>query len=105
MKLAALFALICLTGTAQSRIPIIIDTDIGDSIDDALALAFALHSPELDVRAVTTVIDDVESKTRLAWKMLGIYNRRDIRAGHGRIRASARPDDVHRHPRVRSPDA
>jgi inosine-uridine nucleoside N-ribohydrolase len=62
---------------------VIIDTDIGDSIDDALALAFALHSPELDVRAVTTVIDDVESKTRLAWKMLGIYNRRDIALAMG----------------------
>src|SRR5258708_2548713 len=70
--------LICLTASAQSRIPIILDTDIGDSIDDAMALAFALRSPELDVRAVTTVIDDVESKTRLAWKMLGIFNRRDI---------------------------
>lgn len=68
---------------AQARIPIIIDTDIGDSIDDALALAFALHSPELDVRAVTTVIDDVESKTRLAWKMLGIYNRRDVALAMG----------------------
>src|SRR5581483_1879151 len=55
----------------------------GDSIDDALALAFALRSPELDVRAVTTVIDDVESKTRLAWKMLGLHNRRDIALAMG----------------------
>jgi len=67
-KLLVLALLVGLTATAQARIPIILDTDIGDSIDDALALAFALHSPELDVRAVTTVIDDVESKTRLAWK-------------------------------------
>jgi len=81
-KRLALVALICLTASAQ-RIPIILDTDIGDSIDDALALAFALHSPELDVRAVTTVIDDVESKTRLAWKMLGVYNRRDIALAMG----------------------
>jgi len=72
-----------LTASAQARIPIILDTDIGDSIDDALALAFALHSPELDVRAVTTVIDDVESKTRLAWKMLGVYNRRDVALAMG----------------------
>jgi purine nucleosidase len=81
-KLAALVVFTCLSAFAQ-RIPIILDTDIGDSIDDALALAFALHSPELDVRAVTTVIDDVESKTRLAWKMLGIYNRRDIALAMG----------------------
>src|SRR5258708_35053689 len=75
--------LICLTASAQSRIPTILDTDLGDSIDDALALAFALRSPELDVRAVTTVIDDVDSKTRLAWKMLGVYNRRDIALAMG----------------------
>ena len=82
-KQLALLALICATASAQARIPIILDTDIGDSIDDALALAFALQSPELDVRAVTTVIDDVESKTRLAWKMLGVYNRRDIALAMG----------------------
>jgi purine nucleosidase/pyrimidine-specific ribonucleoside hydrolase len=82
-KRLALLIAVCMTATAQARIPIIIDTDLGDSIDDALALAFALHSPELDVRAVTTVIDDVESKTRLAWKMLGVYNRRDIALAMG----------------------
>ena len=65
-------------GLAQARIPIIFDTDIGDDIDDALALALALQSPELDVRAVTTVIDDTETRTRLAWKELGLYGRRDI---------------------------
>ena len=58
-KPLALVLLVALTASAQARIPIILDTDIGDSIDDALALAFALHSPELDVRAVTTVIDEV----------------------------------------------
>ena len=82
-KLLALALLACLNVSAQARIPIILDTDIGDSIDDALALAFALHSPELDVRAVTTVIDDVESRTRLAWKMLGVYNRRDVALAMG----------------------
>jgi inosine-uridine nucleoside N-ribohydrolase len=74
---ALLFA--ALGAQAQSRpMPIIFDTDIGDDIDDALALALALQSPELDVRAVTTVIDDVESRTRLAWKELGLFGRRDI---------------------------
>jgi purine nucleosidase len=68
---------------AQPRIPILFDTDIGDDIDDALALALALQSPELDVRAVTTVIDDTETRTRLAWKELGLYNRREIALGTG----------------------
>jgi purine nucleosidase len=64
--------------SAQRAIPVIIDTDVGDAPDDALALALALRSPELDVRAVTTVIDDVELKTRFAWKELSVFGRRDI---------------------------
>jgi purine nucleosidase len=82
-KRLALLVVVCLTASAQAKIPIILDTDLGDSIDDAMALAFALRSPELDVRAITTVIDDVESKTRLASKMLGIFNRRDIALAMG----------------------
>jgi len=68
---------------AQERIPIILDTDIGDDIDDAVALALALQSPELDVRAVTTVVDDTESRTRLAWKELGFYGRHDVAVATG----------------------
>ncbi len=69
--------------SAQRRTPVIFDTDIGDDIDDALALALALRSPELDVRAVTTVADDVESRTRLAWKELGVFGRRDVALAMG----------------------
>ncbi len=68
---------------AQQPIPIILDTDIGDDIDDALALALALQSPELDVRAVTTVSDDTEARSRLAWKELGLYGRHDVALGSG----------------------
>jgi inosine-uridine nucleoside N-ribohydrolase len=82
MKLALLF-LMAAACQAQRRIPIIFDTDIGDDIDDALALALALQSPELDVRAVTTVVDDTERRTRLAWKQLGIYHRQDIPVATG----------------------
>src|SRR5260370_11689775 len=85
-RFAAHLLFICLTTLplqAQKPTPIIFDTDIGDDIDDALALALALQSPELDVRAVTTVIDDVESRTRLAWKELGIFGRRDIALATG----------------------
>lgn len=70
--------LVAALALAQKPIPILFDTDIGDDIDDALALALALQSPELDVRGITTVIDDVELRTRLAWKQLGLYGRRDI---------------------------
>lgn len=45
-------------------IPVLIDTDPG--VDDALALALALVSPELSVRAVTTVAGNVSLTTATA---------------------------------------
>ncbi len=65
------------------RTPIILDTDIGDSIDDTFALTLALHSPELDIKAITTVIDDTDAKTRLLWKYLGLNKRRNIPIARG----------------------
>ena len=41
----------------MNRRPIIIDTDPG--IDDAVAIAIALFSEELDVRLITTVAGNV----------------------------------------------
>ncbi len=67
-----------LSKAQTNRIPVIFDTDIGDDIDDAIALALALQSPELDVRGVTTVFGVVDQRTRLAWKELALYNRKDI---------------------------
>jgi inosine-uridine nucleoside N-ribohydrolase len=69
--------------SAQQPIPVIFDTDIGDDIDDALALALVLQSPEVDLRLVTTVADDVDSRTRLAWKELGAYGRQDVALATG----------------------
>ena len=39
----------------KERIPVIIDTDLGDDIDDAFALCLAMQSPELEILGVTTV--------------------------------------------------
>jgi purine nucleosidase len=84
LRLALAIALCGAIAAAQTKpIPVIFDTDIGDDIDDALALALALQSPELDVRAVTTVIDRTTERTRLAWKELGLYGRREVTLGTG----------------------
>jgi purine nucleosidase/pyrimidine-specific ribonucleoside hydrolase len=82
MKTAILF-LLMVGVTAAQTVPIIFDTDIGDDVDDALALALALQSPELDVKAITTVIDRAALRSRLAWKELGVFGRRDIPVGTG----------------------
>jgi inosine-uridine nucleoside N-ribohydrolase len=62
---------------------IIIDTDIGDDIDDAYAIAFALNSPELNLKAVTTVYGNVDVRTRLVLKLLKTFKRRDIPVATG----------------------
>ena len=69
--------------SGQTPTPLIVDTDIGDDVDDALALALLLQSPEVDIRLVSTVSDDVESRTRLLWKELGVYGRQDIAVATG----------------------
>lgn len=50
--------------------PIVLDTDIGTDIDDVYALILAVASPELDVRAVSTVNNDVSLRSRIAKKIL-----------------------------------
>jgi len=91
--LALILSLAC--GWAAKRpIPILFDTDIGGDIDDALALALALQSPELDVRGVTTVSDDTQQRTRLAWKELGLFGRQDIPLATGASESLFHPGDT-----------
>lgn len=59
-------------------LPLILDTDIGSDVDDALALAFALRHPGIDLRAVTTVSGDVVRRAEIAKKLLQIAGRDDI---------------------------
>jgi purine nucleosidase len=68
---------------AQRPTPIVLDTDIGGDIDDAFALALVLHSPELDLRAVTTVSGDTGARARLAAKMLAVAGRTGIPVAAG----------------------
>jgi len=49
---------------------VIIDTDIGDDIDDAFALALALRSPEIDVIGITTAWGNTELRARLANRLV-----------------------------------
>ena len=61
----------------------ILDTDIGTDVDDALALAFALRHPDLDLRAVTTVSGNTTRRARMAKKLLLLAGRADIEVAAG----------------------
>lgn len=56
----------------------ILDTDIGDDIDDAYALALALRSPELKLLGVTTTFGDTDLRAKLVGRFLGSLCRLDI---------------------------
>jgi inosine-uridine nucleoside N-ribohydrolase len=55
---------------ARGAQKIILDTDIGDDIDDAFALALALRSPEVELIGITTAWGDTELRARLANRLV-----------------------------------
>ena len=73
---------------------IILDTDIGDDIDDALALAFAIMSGQVDILGVTTVFRNAEQRAELACCLLETLGRTDIPvyAGIGKTLLQSVPD-------------
>jgi purine nucleosidase len=58
--------------------PIVLDTDFASDVDDALALALALASPELELVAVTTVGRESGLRARVARKLLELAGRGDV---------------------------
>lgn len=65
--LALLFTAFSATAERQK---VIVDTDIGDDIDDAYALTLALHSPELEILGVTTAWGNAALRAQLAARLL-----------------------------------
>lgn len=73
------------TARAQGpqKIPVILDTDIGDDIDDTWALGMLLKCPELDVKLVVGDQGRAEYRARLIAKLLEAAKRTDIPIGIG----------------------
>jgi inosine-uridine nucleoside N-ribohydrolase len=79
-----LAGLITLASTAGAEpIPVVLDTDIGDDIDDTWALAYLLRSPELDLRMVLTDYGDTVYRAKVAAKLLEVAGRSDVPVGIG----------------------
>jgi inosine-uridine nucleoside N-ribohydrolase len=57
---------------------ILLDTDIGDDIDDALALALALRLTDVELVGVTTVFRDTGARARMARYLLDRFGRQDV---------------------------
>jgi inosine-uridine nucleoside N-ribohydrolase len=63
--------------------PVIIDTDVGDDIDDAFALAVALKDPRLNVIGITTAWGDTRTRTLLVRRLLETVGRKDVVVAQG----------------------
>lgn len=54
---------------------VILDTDIGTDVDDALALAALMGSKEVDLIGITTVYGDVRLRSAIAMHLCSLVNR------------------------------
>jgi pyrimidine-specific ribonucleoside hydrolase len=71
--------------------PIVIDTDPG--VDDAVAIMLALASPEVELKAVTTVFGNValDATTANAGRLLALCDRADVPIAAGAARPLVHP--------------
>jgi purine nucleosidase len=78
---------------AQAPAPekVIIDTDIGDDVDDAFALALAVKSPELQVLGVMTTFGDTERRAKITDRFLAEVGRTEIPVLAGKATATKNP--------------
>lgn len=53
---------------------VIIDTDLGDDVDDAVAIALAVLSPEIEVAGITTVFKDTKARAEMVKDLLEFYH-------------------------------
>ena len=54
----------------ENKIKILLDTDVGDDIDDALAIALGLSSKEVEFVGITTVFKNTNDRARIAKQLV-----------------------------------
>jgi len=71
------------------KTPVLLDTDLGDDIDDAFALALAATSPEIELRGVTTVGNDGRTRAMIACRFLHAIGKEKVpvAAGSSRVKS------------------
>ncbi|MEM7610708.1 MAG: nucleoside hydrolase [Pseudomonadota bacterium] len=70
-------------GAAGGPTPVILDTDIGDDIDDTWALLMLLRMPELDLKLAVGDFGNAIYRARLIAKLLATASRTDVPVGIG----------------------
>ena len=89
---------------------IVLDTDIGDDIDDAYALALIVSLPNAKLLGVTTTFGETQKRAELAAKILHVFGRDDVpvyagRAGSAKMGRQYEWAQGFRSPSLKSGDA
>jgi purine nucleosidase len=86
----------------KKAIPILLDTDIGTDVDDAFALALILASPELDLRGITTVGTEPQTRALIVCRFLAAVGKPNIPVAAG---APPQPtEEIEKQGRYAKPD-
>jgi inosine-uridine nucleoside N-ribohydrolase len=80
---AALPLALCAHTLAAQSQPVIIDTDIGDDVDDAFAVYLALASPEYNILGITSAWGDTQLRARMVDRMLCETGREGVAVNAG----------------------
>ncbi len=82
----------------MEKIKLIIDTDIGDEIDDALAIYYAMQMG-IEIVGITTVFKNTDERARITKRLLSLYGKGyenvPVFAGHGTPLAEERREYPH----------
>jgi inosine-uridine nucleoside N-ribohydrolase len=77
------YAAITRASETPAPAPVVLDTDIGDDIDDTWALALLLKSPEVDLKLVVTDLGKAPYRAKIAARLLQAAGRADVAVGLG----------------------
>jgi purine nucleosidase len=77
--------------SAEAKTKVIIDTDIGDDVDDAFALGLALNSPEVEIVGITTAWGDTKLRARMVDRLLAETRNSQIPVAEGIATKSTSP--------------
>lgn len=89
MRFSALTLLLTLAFSAQATFAqirpakVIVDTDVGDDIDDAFAIDLALSSPELQILGISSAWGDTALRARMLDRMVCEAGRKEITVNAG----------------------
>lgn len=79
------FAVVCAAAAVGQDAPrFILDTDIGDDIDDAYALALIASRTDIKLLGVTTAFGQTRERAEVAAKLLSVMGRKDVPVYAGR---------------------